>query len=323
MIVKELDPFPGGDRFEVAGRQAEEKMSHYLRRAFAADPDILVFNGVRLVTVDDAAQIDHLIVHPYGLIIIESTSVTAQVRVNALGEWTRSDNGHVRGMASPVLQAERQRVFLRSYLQREPGVLGGKQLAINVRVAIADDGVIDRRGSEDEAELESVFKADQIPEEIRVTIGDRRADHQLPTALVRLAGGAPDIHMGDTLTASDRERLRAFLLAHHARHEGPTAAAPVGPAPASSGAPGGVVKIAAEVRPTFCPRCRSTNLRVDYYYNFFLRCRTCNRAVPLVLRCSQCGTKHKKILKSQVVSEHGALSTSCSQCGASISLETR
>ena len=87
MILKELDPFASGDLLARSGRAAEEQMAFYLRRAFAADPDTLVLNGIRLARDGDAAQMDHLVAYPFGLIIIESKSVTGTVRINAQGEW--------------------------------------------------------------------------------------------------------------------------------------------------------------------------------------------------------------------------------------------
>lgn len=63
MIVKELDWFISQDRFAKAGREAEEQMSFYLRRAFADNQNIYVLNDLRLEYEDDAAQIDHLILH--------------------------------------------------------------------------------------------------------------------------------------------------------------------------------------------------------------------------------------------------------------------
>lgn len=39
MILKELDPFSSADVLEKAGRQAEEQMAFYLRRAFKDEPD--------------------------------------------------------------------------------------------------------------------------------------------------------------------------------------------------------------------------------------------------------------------------------------------
>jgi hypothetical protein len=86
MIAKELDPFASDDALARAGRAAEEQLAFYLRRAFAKDQDFIVFNGLRLGHNGDFAQIDHLVAHPYGVIVIESKSVTTEVRVNEHGE---------------------------------------------------------------------------------------------------------------------------------------------------------------------------------------------------------------------------------------------
>jgi len=67
VIVKELDPFQSEDQLAKSGRAAEEQMALYLKRFFATDSDVLVLNGVRLEEDGDAAQIDHLLIHSYGL----------------------------------------------------------------------------------------------------------------------------------------------------------------------------------------------------------------------------------------------------------------
>ncbi len=109
MIVKELDaPAAQDDAMVRAGRAAEEQLAFYLRRAFADNVTTRVLNGLRVAHADEIAQIDHLVLHPYGLVAVESKSVTTTVRVNARGEWTRWYNGGPRGMPSPVLQAQRQ-----------------------------------------------------------------------------------------------------------------------------------------------------------------------------------------------------------------------
>ncbi len=69
MIVKELDEFSSADKFAKAGRAAEEQIVHYLRRAFADDKKILVFNNLRLEYEQDSAQIDHLILYRYGAVV--------------------------------------------------------------------------------------------------------------------------------------------------------------------------------------------------------------------------------------------------------------
>lgn len=86
MIFKELDPFNSEDKFARAGRAAEEKMAFYLKRYFDDVQEILVLNGIRLQTDDDAAQVDHLIIHPHGLTIVESKSVHGKVQIKDDGQ---------------------------------------------------------------------------------------------------------------------------------------------------------------------------------------------------------------------------------------------
>src|SRR5574340_855439 len=87
VIAKTKDPGKPTDRFEQAGTAAEEQMAFYLRRAFADAPDVFVINDLRLVEADDCAQIDHLVLHAFGMFIIESKSISGEVEVNEHGEW--------------------------------------------------------------------------------------------------------------------------------------------------------------------------------------------------------------------------------------------
>jgi hypothetical protein len=86
MIAKELDPVTSADKKRQAGYRAEAQLAFYLKRAFEHDRRIHVLNGVRLEVGGDAAQLDHLIVHPYGMAVIESKSVHAKVKINEQGE---------------------------------------------------------------------------------------------------------------------------------------------------------------------------------------------------------------------------------------------
>src|SRR5439155_5858727 len=154
MIVKELDALGSEDPLVKAGRKAEEQMAHYLQRAFKEDRSLHVLHGLRLEQAGDAAQIDHLVLHPYGIVIVESKSVTTRVKINEHGEWTRWLGGSVRGMPSPVLQAQRQGDFLRRYLQQHCEAPLGKPLfgrlqhtftcmPLDTLVAVSDSGIID------------------------------------------------------------------------------------------------------------------------------------------------------------------------------------
>jgi hypothetical protein len=331
VIIKELDPFEADDRFGKAGRQAEEQMAHYLRRAFGEEPNVLVFNGIRLQVNDDAAQIDHLILHPYGLIIVESKSVTTRLTVNDRGEWIRWFNGSSRGMASPVRQAERQRDFLRSYLKRDGSPVATKELALNVRVAISDAGIIDRPKGTEPDELDCVYKADQIPEEIRETINTRKLASFMPKALVRLVGGQQGTVIGDTLTPAEMKQLRVFLLEHHTpyqRRQQPKVAeqtssyvTEVAHTTGDATQQSSHVAQPAANSAALCGKCQSTRVSLEYKYNFYLRCADCKGATALVLRCMRCGTEHRDITKPQTFKDGGVWSTKCSHCGQSIPVD--
>lgn len=83
MIIKEHTPTHTSDRFRRAGDEAEQQMAFYLRRAFGDDPHVHVFNNLRLEHGGEVAQIDHLVFHRSGFIVVESKSVTSSVKINA------------------------------------------------------------------------------------------------------------------------------------------------------------------------------------------------------------------------------------------------
>ena len=176
MIVKDLEPQQHADPLRRAGYDAERQMAHYLRRAFAEDPRKFVFHNLRLERGGEVAQIDHLILHRFGLLIIESKSVAGQVSVNEHGEWTRWWNRQGRGMPSPVLQARRQLDLLLALLDdhttelMDRSMLGLKQRTLSgvrrdVLVAISDGGRITRK-----ADVPELVKADQVPDRVRAVM---------------------------------------------------------------------------------------------------------------------------------------------------------
>lgn len=160
MIAKELDPFSSTDRLQVAGRKAEEQMAFYLRRYFASSEDICVINGLKLFANGESAQFDHLIVHPNGIIIIESKSVASKITVTADNQWIREYGEKSTGMKSPIIQAEMQKmVFLEfaKYFSQIPSVFLGDN--VQILVAISDGGIINWSNR---PPIANVLKADQI-----------------------------------------------------------------------------------------------------------------------------------------------------------------
>lgn len=291
MIVKELDPFAANDRLEQAGRKAEEQMAFYLRRAFGEDPAFLIFNGLRLERDGDAAQIDHLVIHQHMVMIVESKSVASKVRINAQGEWSRWFGGSASGMPSPIRQGGRQADFLERYLRAHPEVLGKKELSIKVRVAISDQGIIERPKDLD---LDQVCKADQIPNNIVDTIRALKIAHAMPGALTAVLGKLAGGSIGDSLTPDEMTRLSAFLLEHHRPLAQRTAPSPtiLRERPAAT-PPAPPAQQAAATAPARCRDCGGSNLAVEYGYSYYYRCLSCRGATPINQSCAACGAKLK------------------------------
>ncbi|WP_019585532.1 nuclease-related domain-containing protein [Deinococcus apachensis] len=305
MIVKELEPQAYPNSFRRAGHEAERQMAHYLKRAFGDDRYKFVLNNLRVEREGEVAQLDHLVVHRHGLIVVESKSVAGQISVNEQGEWTRWWKGQGRGMASPILQARRQLDLLVRLLSDhteellDRGVFGLRQrrfdtMRRDVLVAISDGGRITRKGT-----LAEVVKADQVPDRVREIVG--------------AAGGFGAFAFSD----AELTRLTAFLRTRHQPLAAPTAATDDisgvhGPqeesVPAVVSTPGlatpGQVRTAQERQSQACPTpdlgcrtCGSAELTVLYgKYGHYLKCRACGGntpAKPICPTCGQPGRLHK------------------------------
>lgn len=133
-ILKNKEPITSADPRWVAGDRQEQDVAFYLRRAFKDDENILVLNDYRFTHLGETAQIDHLIVHRAGFIIIESKSIYGEVKLNSKGEWSRSYKGRWSGMPSPIIQAELQRDLLKAFLGANVEQFLGKLLGLQMQV---------------------------------------------------------------------------------------------------------------------------------------------------------------------------------------------
>lgn len=249
-VLKEPPDRKTADRLQAAGDAAERQMAFYLRRAFGESPDVFVINDLRLVEGDDAAQIDHLVIHSAGAVIIESKSVTQKVRVNARGEWARIWDGHWKGMASPIMQARYQVDFLRAYLQKRKSVLRDKVLIglvqggfayfdMSVLVAVSDQGIIERDAPELAPEA---LKADQVAFEVERIIARQVKAAGLGTAIF---GKADDFR--PSIRPHEVQRVVDLLLKEHVPLE-PVEARDVQTVPVNKEV-SGIVRRAAMVAP--------------------------------------------------------------------------
>jgi hypothetical protein len=347
MIVKELENIETNDKFEQAGYKAESQLAFYLNREFKDDPQFLVFHNLRLEKVSDVCQIDHLVIHRYGIVIIESKSVTTRVEVNELGEWKRWFNIW-QGMPSPILQAQRQEKFLKDYLEDHVEILLNKKvfgkshftkMPIDVLVAISDSGIINRPKND---KLDIVCKADQISDKVKAIATEyRKKDSLLSLSL----------EVPYELAKDEIPRISQFLLAHNKpakikvssintssqstnNLEQPNSVIevpsvsnaiatvkPTSPKKTISVASNNLQNSAVNHKPVVksvntnlkntCSHCQSPNLSLLYVHSYFFKCSDCNKNTAIKNICSSCGDR-EKTRKSGL-----QFFTECEKCGTS------
>ena len=289
MIIKETEEIYVSDKYVQAGLAAEKQMAFYLKRAFGEDPNILVLNGIRISKEGDAAQIDHLILHEFGMIIVESKSVTTQVAINEHGEWTRSFNGASKGMPSPVLQARRQGEFLKRFLKPHTEALLKKLLGIQIKfdkmpidivVAISDTGIIKRPKNKID-ELDHVCKADRAIEKIQKII----KRYQKKDGAVLSLGAY-------VLGKNARSNISTFLIKNHAPANCSVSTPAKEPEKAKT-------EYVASKFFASCKHCKGKLVEVTYgKYGYYLKCQECQKNTPIRENCSDCG-KQLKVRKEK------------------------
>jgi len=322
VIAKEPDKKSSHDRFLAAGLEAERQMHFYLNRAFGHEDEVMVFGDLRFPAEKDACQIDHLVMHRWGLVIIESKSVSGEIEVNEHEEWMRRFGGHAQGMSSPILQAGRQRDFLLTLLQQHRGQLRRKVLGVrqggfthcpvDLFVAISDHGRIKRRGA-DPPELK---KADQIPHEIEAIIERHRKGSSLLRGSTFSDDGMWDMNL------EEMARVRDFLLERHQPRFGTGVAGTERPPalvwseglgdaretnmpnPQDDGRPPAVAtpRSAGPAPAVACRHCASTDASMLHGRGprpYYLRCAQCGKSTSLEWVCQSCGGE-ARIRKSRL-----------------------
>ncbi len=254
-----------------------------------------VFHGLRLEREGDVAQIDHLILHRYGMIIVESKSVTARIGINEHGEWTRWFNGAAKGMPSPILQAQRQGKLLRDYLQDHRETLLGKMIfgslqrtftcmPLDILVAISDMGIIDRPRK---LSLPEICKAEQVANRIRGLVEEYRKASGWRGIL-----GNQDLY---TFSSEEVNRIAAFLTEHDRSSSHPlaTTAGGVGSATGSRATQPSAVS-RPQGTPAICRHCRSHRVTVQHgKYGYYLKCLACDGNTAIHLVCEMCGQRER------------------------------
>ena len=280
MIYKELDPFVALDKYDKAGRNAEVQMAHYLLRFFGKSDTFDVLNGIRIEHDGEIAQMDHIVIHPYGLVIVESKSVAGSVQIKDDGQWMRWSPKHNKpfGMRSPVTQAQMQCALLKDLLLarvKNKGVFDS--VFFDVIVAISDSGTIQWPTS---GPLPAVCKADQVPGKIQ---------HLLEVVTLNAGNKAAP------LNTDNRKRMADFLLAMHQPLPVPEAESEplVEDAPKVASAPE-IAKTVGELPAKACKYCSGTRLELSYgKFGYYFHCQSCQKNTPLRFDCPECGEEGK------------------------------
>lgn len=315
MILKEKDVSPsengrGGDERAFYGHKQEQDVAFQLRREFGEHKQIHVINDLRLEHRGERAQIDHLILHPYGFIIVESKSIVGEVTVNAAGEWSRSYQGNWMGMPSPIRQAELQLDLLKALLNDNVEHFLGKLLGIQTQVAHREwrtlcaisSTVILHRNKMPKDVANRVVKTEFVASKVKELVGS------LKIGLLKGRAG---------FFAGELDKIGSFLLEHTAKVSTASAsstsasataepAAPVAePAPRYSASPAPdtassrVASTAQAQNLLVCKQCGEADSLTGMYgqYGYYVKCDSCSTNTSMKQPCSACGWKSVRVSK--------------------------
>jgi hypothetical protein len=339
VIAKEKTSKTPTDKFGKAGFAAERQMAFYLRREFAETPDVFVFNDLRIRRNGETAQIDHLVLHPFGFLLIESKSVTGTIHVNEQHEFVREFSGKTTGMKSPVTQVRMQSALLKKVLDDEKESLRRKVLfgllqagfhasRFEHLVAISDQGVIKRKGEPPIELLKADAVASRIAEFIerrrkalgmkgilRYALSDRKTQKQI------------DQEEMQPFTDQELSSIRDFVLSRCDEGRGTLAeeeaeSLVVASLPDATPVPHDHKDEAKEsslaaASAYSCRHCSSQTVEIVYgKYGYYFKCGVCDGNTKIDFTCSRC-EKKAKIRKSGM-----QFFWNCAECGNDASFHT-
>lgn len=197
MILKELDPFYGRSGDEIAGRIAQDRMAYHLRRFFGKSEEIDVLNYLRVSSGDVVTHVDHLLLHPYGLLVVERDNLSGRVQIKDDGQWVRWRDDRPAEMRSPITRAYLRALSLKAFLDKNVKQKGFfDAIELDILVAVPDTGSIQWPTT---GPLAEVCNADQVHERVTQRVAQcRRA-----------------ATVSGVLTSSERRRLGEFLCSLH------------------------------------------------------------------------------------------------------------
>lgn len=275
----------------IAGQKQELDVAFYLRREFKDHPQVFIINDYKFSFNNETAQIDHLIVYPYGFILIESKSISGEIKVNESGEWSRSYKGKWSGMPSPIKQAEMQQKLLKELLHhhRESilGMLFGiKQQSFRFRCwdivcAISSNSIIERETipkSISDIVVKSEFILDKINEVMKL---EKSVFKKLITSDNRPAFNDEELKsITDFVLENEYKKVRKNETKKQEIIEN---------------------KIEADNTILKCKKCNEASNYTAQHgrYGYFINCNVCNTNTAMKMPCRQCQSKNTKVSKKK------------------------
>ncbi|MBU2871052.1 nuclease-related domain-containing protein [Colwellia sp. E2M01] len=280
-----------------AGQKQEQDVAFFLRRAFKDHKEVYVINDFKFTHNDETAQIDHLIVYTFGFILIESKSITGEVKVNGLGEWTRSYNNNWSGMASPIKQVELQQKLLKELLHENREIilsklLGLKQQSFRFRCwdnlcAVSSNAVVDR-DSMPKGVSKQLVKTEFLVETIEKVMN-------LKTNIFKVLS----IDTRPDFSEEELKSITSFLM-NQLNDDNASAI--------ESKDKKIVNKEELVDKPKLVTdsllQCKSCGEKSDYTaqygrYGYFIKCNKCETNTTMKMPCVSCGSKNTKVSKKK------------------------
>jgi hypothetical protein len=326
MILKTKSPQNAQSPQAIAGLKQEQNVAFFLRRAFKDHPEVLVINDFKFSFNDETAQIDHLIIYPYGFVLIESKSIKGHVKVNKQQEWTRSYNKQWAGMPSPIKQVELQQTLLKELLKHHRSdilgkLLGIKQQGFNLRrwdhlCAISSDAVIDRK-SMPTSISDKLVKSEFVVEKLNGIMNIKNKFMRV----VNFNDTRPDFNQAEL------DSIGSFLISQHIDTKAtPTAQAvpnvtqpiqaPVAQLLKSIAQTDTTTETIADIRIALCCKhCGESDNYTPMYgkFGYYIKCNQCTKNTPMKQVCPKCQSKNTRVKKQQETYTLNCTDCSCSQ----------
>lgn len=334
MIIKENNnPIPA-EKFEKAGYDAERKVAYYLKMAFGDNPDLLIINDLRVEFEDGiTAQMDHLVIHKHGMIIIESKSVAGKLQVQDDGQWVRwytqgSGKDKSIGMPNPIKQAKLQgQTLKRVLLKSATNELTRKALEefptdVLVTFSTSNGGIFIAK---DKQLYPEVCPSDAVDDNVKKIVLDRvknakTQDFSLSAInQTKLAEHLVKIHKPYQAATINIEKsyLKPEATSQLKVEEKVFDYAPV-TSPKPTSILGAIADVISNVLVSpeskfkhVCRKCNSDNLEVRFGRNYYLKCLSCDENNRIDATCPKC----KSLLK--IRKEKDLFFAECKKCNIS------